>query len=72
MRKKEVRSIESPFNVFKCHVWRRKLKNISTFYVNAQFLSAKPLFNDLFNTISVLLCKINMHARIILIRFIHR
>ena len=21
--KKEVRSIESPFNVFKCHVWRK-------------------------------------------------
>ena len=55
MRKKEVRSIESPFNVFKCHVWRRKLRNISTFYVNAQFLSAKPLFNYLFNTVFLLL-----------------
>ena len=30
-------------------------RSISTFYVNAQFLSAKPLFNYLFNTVFLLL-----------------
>ena len=30
-------------------------QSISTFYVNAQFLSAKPLFNYLFNTVFLLL-----------------
>ena len=30
-------------------------QSISTFYVNAQFLSAKPLFNYLLNTICLLL-----------------
>ena len=31
MRKKEVRSIESPFNVFKCHVWRESQKKFLHF-----------------------------------------